>query len=175
MKKKRKIGALEASWFAFTGRLISLSKQQLIDCVEQADGCHGGHVIRAYQHISKAGGVDIDANYPYRATAAIAAENVLLSILSKAHHSPVCFLLSASPFAAGVSHHVDFATVYLSSQEGKWGSFNFLGSFSAALSLTSQSMLLFISMCRLLVTSKADIAAEVGIPIISTSPDHRDA
>ncbi|GFN90132.1 cathepsin l [Plakobranchus ocellatus] len=65
------IGALEASWFAFTGRLISLSEQQLIDCVEQADGCHGEHVIRAYQHISKAGGVDTDANYPYRATVSL--------------------------------------------------------------------------------------------------------
>ncbi|GFO22980.1 cathepsin l [Plakobranchus ocellatus] len=65
---KLKTGALEGQWFAKTEDLISLSEQQLIDCVDENNGCKGGTVLPAFEHIINTGGIATDANYPYRAT-----------------------------------------------------------------------------------------------------------
>lgn len=43
-------GAMEGSWALKTGDLISLSEQQLIDCVTQDDGCDGGEMNDAFEY-----------------------------------------------------------------------------------------------------------------------------
>merc|ERR1711874_44412 len=56
-------GSLEAAHFRKTGKLVSLSEQQLIDCSGQA--CAGGFYRHAFAYIKKTGGVDTEKSYPY--------------------------------------------------------------------------------------------------------------
>ena len=55
--------------FRKTGRLISLSEQQILDCTENArygqQGCGGGTASVALTYIRDQGGIDSNASYPY--------------------------------------------------------------------------------------------------------------
>nr|AHA62779.1 RCR3-like cysteine protease [Mirabilis jalapa] len=52
-----------------TGKLISLSEQELVDCDTNFDqGCEGGLLDTAYTFILKNGGLTTESNYPYMAT-----------------------------------------------------------------------------------------------------------
>jgi C1A family cysteine protease len=64
------IGALEGAYFIKTGKLISFSKQQLIDCDNlkyggKNHGCNGGLMNRAFEWINMKGGICSDFDYPY--------------------------------------------------------------------------------------------------------------
>jgi len=50
-----------------TGKLVSLSEQQLIDCDNRNgnEGCNGGH-METFTFITKRGGLTTDKNYPYQ-------------------------------------------------------------------------------------------------------------
>ncbi|MBN3315585.1 CATK protein, partial [Atractosteus spatula] len=60
-------GALEAQWKKKTGKLITLSKQQLVDCSTSVGnaGCRGGLARLSYDYIIKNGGIQAEATYPY--------------------------------------------------------------------------------------------------------------
>lgn len=67
-------GAMEGANFMRTGKLISLSEQQLVDCDHECDasepdecdsGCNGGLMTTAYQYALKAGGLQREEDYPY--------------------------------------------------------------------------------------------------------------
>jgi len=60
-------GALEAHYKKKTGRLVSLSEQQLLDCAGNYDnhGCNGGLPSHAFQYIMENGGLDLERAYPY--------------------------------------------------------------------------------------------------------------
>jgi len=58
-------GALEAAHHKKTGKLVSLSEQQLVDC--SGEGCLGGLPEHAYEFIKKQGGIDTEESYPYEA------------------------------------------------------------------------------------------------------------
>uniref|UniRef100_A0A6G1SGX9 Cathepsin L n=1 Tax=Aceria tosichella TaxID=561515 RepID=A0A6G1SGX9_9ACAR len=45
--------------------LIPLSEQQLMDCSNSNDGCHGGRVSLALDDIAQMGGIESELNYPY--------------------------------------------------------------------------------------------------------------
>ncbi|KAG5020751.1 KDEL-tailed cysteine endopeptidase CEP1 [Glycine soja] len=50
-----------------TGELVSLSEQELVDCVRgDSEGCRGGYVENAFEFIANKGGITSEAYYPYK-------------------------------------------------------------------------------------------------------------
>ncbi|CAN8328806.1 unnamed protein product [Cochlearia groenlandica] len=67
-------GALEGANFLSTGKLVSLSEQQLVDCDHECDpeqagscdsGCNGGLMNSAFEYTLKTGGLMTEEDYPY--------------------------------------------------------------------------------------------------------------
>ncbi|RWR79148.1 putative cysteine protease RD19C [Cinnamomum micranthum f. kanehirae] len=69
--------ALEGANYLSTGKLVSLSEQQLVDCDHECDssdpgscdsGCNGGLMTSAFEYTLKAGGLEREEDYPYTGT-----------------------------------------------------------------------------------------------------------
>jgi len=62
-------GAVESAYAIATGKLLTLSEQQLVDCAGAFNnfGCNGGLPSQAFQYIMSAGGLEEEAQYPYKA------------------------------------------------------------------------------------------------------------
>ncbi|XP_046977838.1 cathepsin L-like isoform X4 [Vanessa cardui] len=60
-------GSLEGQHFRSSGKLVSLSEQNLIDCSVKFwnRGCKGGHVGYALLYILNSGGLNTEESYPY--------------------------------------------------------------------------------------------------------------
>ncbi|EEF38907.1 senescence-specific cysteine protease SAG39 [Ricinus communis] len=64
------VAAMEGITKLSTGKLISLSEQELVDCDTSGEdqGCEGGLMDDAFEFIKQNGGLTTEANYPYQGT-----------------------------------------------------------------------------------------------------------
>jgi len=124
------VGAMEGAHALATGNLLSLSEQELVDCVNDgADTCDmGGEMHDGYLYAIAAGGMESEASYPYTATSGntckftaskvVATFSSYLNVTSVTRAlfkwplpaSPLCRLVSTRPRSGSSSTAPEFMT-----------------------------------------------------------------
>nr|CAA78365.1 tobacco pre-pro-cysteine proteinase [Nicotiana tabacum] len=113
-------GAVEGAHFLATGELVSLSEQQLVDCDHECDseqqdscdaGCGGGLMTTAFEYTLKAGGLQLEKDYPYTGKdgkchfdkSKIAAAVTNFSVIGLDEDQIAANLVKHGPLAVGIN------------------------------------------------------------------------
>ncbi|KMT00384.1 hypothetical protein BVRB_9g216890 [Beta vulgaris subsp. vulgaris] len=114
-------GAMEGAHFLATGKLVSLSEQQLVDCDRECDpegepddcddGCYGGLMNNAFEYLLKYGGLMREEDYPYKARngrckfdkSKIAAKVANFSVVPDNEGQIAANLVKNGPLAVGIN------------------------------------------------------------------------
>jgi len=75
-------GAVEGAWEIATGKLVSLSEQQLVDCSKDNNGCGGGDMDMAFSFL-KDNDVCTESSYAYTAKNGVCAESTCDTAIPK--------------------------------------------------------------------------------------------
>ncbi|KAJ3709010.1 hypothetical protein LUZ61_012715 [Rhynchospora tenuis] len=113
-------GAIEAINAIKGNQLISLSEQELVDCVTMNSGCQGGYMQDAFDWVANNGGINTESGYPYTATNGSCnirqAANNLVTIDGYEDVEPTdeAFLcaLQKQPISVSISAHVSDFMLY---------------------------------------------------------------
>jgi len=60
------VGSLEGAWQVASGKLTSMSEQQLVDCSTANDGCDGGVLEYVFAYLQETVDVATETSYPYQ-------------------------------------------------------------------------------------------------------------
>lgn len=75
-------GAVEGAWKLASGKLVSLSEQQLVDCSKSNHGCHGGSMEMAFRFLHTTA-ICTEDSYPYTATDGTCNQNACETVVPK--------------------------------------------------------------------------------------------
>ncbi|XP_031213967.1 cathepsin 8-like [Mastomys coucha] len=115
-------GAIEGQMFRKTGRLVSLSAQNLVDCsrTEGNHGCSSGHIFRALKYVWRNGGLEAESTYPYKGREGhcqylskhSAARITGFSIISRTEEALMHAVATIGPISVGIDASHESFTFY---------------------------------------------------------------